>query len=82
MTTTTTSKTPTPLQLLEEGKKEFADAFLHHRALNPRMSDFAIISGLLENDYWKDWANIGSYQGARKVLDRLVPGWKTKTRRG
>lgn len=65
----------TPLQLLEQEQKKFADAFMEQKALG-KQSNFAIISELLKDEYWKSYANIGTYQGARKVLDKYAPEWK------
>lgn len=69
----------TPLQLLEQEQKNFVEEYRHQRAISPpTKSNHQVILAMLENGHWKRYANIGTYEGARKLLNRMLPGWSNK----
>ena len=65
----------TPKQIIESEQRRFVEEFKHNRAVFPTMSNFAIINSMLQDKHWKDFADIGTYQGARKVLNKYIPEW-------
>lgn len=67
----------TPMQQLEREQRAFSEKFMRMKREGFK-SNHAIIVELLADPHTKDYANIGTYQGARKVLDKYAPEWKNK----
>lgn len=64
-----------PEETLRYVQEAFASEFMATRREQPLATNRAVIMSMLENPVWGTWGKIGSYQAARKVLDRECPGW-------